>query len=128
MWHQTRLLVYRLPLIPFLENDDANRALMGSNMQRQAVPLVRPSSPIVGTGLEGKVARDSRMLINAEGDGVVEYVDANEIVIRYDRSEEEQLVSFEDNVKTYNLIKFKRTNQGTCINLKPIVKKGDQGE
>ena len=111
-------------LIPFLENDDANRALMGSNMQRQAVPLIRPASPIVGTGLEGKVARDSRMLINAEGDGVVDYVDAAKIIIRYDRSEEDQLVSFEDNVKTYTLTKFLRTNQGTCINLKPIVKKG----
>ena len=111
-------------LIPFLENDDANRALMGSNMQRQAVPLIKPSSPIVGTGLEGKVAVDSRMLINAEGDGVVEYVDANEIVIRYDRTEEDQLVSFEDNRKSYKLTKFKRTNQGTCINLKPIVRKG----
>jgi DNA-directed RNA polymerase subunit beta len=111
-------------LIPFLENDDANRALMGSNMQRQAVPLVRPKSPIVGTGLEGKVARDSRMLINAEGEGVVEYVDAKKITIRYDRSEEEQLVTFESNQVTYNLTKFQRTNQGTCINLKPIVKKG----
>lgn len=113
-------------MIPFLENDDANRALMGSNMQRQAVPLLRPHSPIVGTGLEGKVARDSRMLINAEGDGVVEYVDANEIVIRYDRSEEEQLVSFEDNRKSYQLTKFRRTNQGTCINLKPIVRRGQR--
>ncbi|MEP7321210.1 MAG: DNA-directed RNA polymerase subunit beta [Saprospiraceae bacterium] len=113
-------------LIPFLENDDANRALMGSNMQRQAVPLIHPSSPIVGTGLEGKVAMDSRMLINAEGDGVVEYVDANQIIIRYDRSEEDQLVSFEDNLKTYQLTKFQRTNQATCINLKPIVKKGDR--
>ncbi len=113
-------------LIPFLENDDANRALMGSNMQRQAVPLLKPRSPIVGTAIEGKIARDSRMLINAEGDGVVEYVDANEIVIRYDRSEEEQLVSFEDNKKKYELIKFRRTNQGTCINLKPIVRKGDR--
>ncbi|MBT8218732.1 MAG: DNA-directed RNA polymerase subunit beta [Bacteroidia bacterium] len=113
-------------LIPFLENDDANRALMGSNMQRQAVPLVRPKSPIVGTGLEAKVAIDSKMLINAEGDGVVEYVDANEIVIRYDRTEEEQLVSFEDNRKSYKLIKFLRTNQGTCINLKPIVRKGQR--
>lgn len=111
-------------MIPFLENDDANRALMGSNMQRQAVPLVKPSSPIVGTGLEGTVAQDSRMLINAEGDGVVEYVDASKIVIRYDRTEEEQLVSFEDNTKTYTLTKFRRTNQGTCINLKPIVKRG----
>lgn len=113
-------------LIPFLENDDANRALMGSNMQRQAVPLIRPSAPIVGTGLEGKVARDSRMLINAEGDGVVEYVDATEIVIRYDRTEEEQLVSFEDNRKTYKLTKFLRTNQATCVNLKPIVRKGQR--
>jgi len=111
-------------MIPFLENDDANRALMGSNMQRQAVPLIKPSSPIVGTGLEGKVAVDSRMLINAEGDGVVEYVDANEIIIRYDRTEEDQLVSFEDSRKSYKLTKFRRTNQGTCINLKPIVTKG----
>ncbi|MEP7269419.1 MAG: DNA-directed RNA polymerase subunit beta, partial [Saprospiraceae bacterium] len=113
-------------LIPFLENDDANRALMGSNMQRQAVPLIHPSSPIVGTGLEAKVAQDSRMLINAEGEGVVEYVDANQIIIKYDKSEEDQLVSFEDNMKTYFLTKFQRTNQATCINLKPIVKKGDR--
>jgi len=115
-------------LIPFLENDDANRALMGSNMQRQAVPLVRPKSPVVGTGLEGKVARDSRMLINAEGSGIVEYVDAERITIAYDRSEEEELISFESNVKTYPLIKFRRTNQGTCINLKPIVRVGDRVE
>ncbi len=113
-------------MIPFLENDDANRALMGSNMQRQAVPLLRPRAPIVGTGLEGKVARDSRMLFNAEGDGVVEYVDATQIVIRYDRTEEDQLVSFEDNRKTYHLTKFLRTNQETCINLKPIVRKGSR--
>ena len=113
-------------LIPFLENDDANRALMGSNMQRQALPLIRPDSPVVGTGLEGQVARDSRMLINAEGDGVVEYVDANEIVIRYDRTDEDQLVSFEDNNKTYKLIKFRRTNQGSCVNLKSIVRKGER--
>lgn len=113
-------------MIPFLENDDANRALMGSNMQRQAVPLIRPTAPVVGTGLEGKVARDSRMLINAEGDGVVEYVDATEIVIRYDRTENEQLVSFEDNRKTYKLTKFLRTNQATCVNLKPIVRKGQR--
>ena len=111
-------------MIPFLENDDANRALMGSNMQRQAVPLLRPRSPIVGTGLEGKVARDSRMLINAEGDGVIEYVDANEIVVRYDRNDEEELVSFSDSVKKYDLVKFRRTNQGSCINLRPIVRKG----
>ena len=113
-------------MIPFLENDDANRALMGSNMQRQAVPLLRPRSPIVGTGLEGKVARDSRMLINAEGSGIVEYVDAKEVVIRYDRTEEEKLISFEDNRKSYKLVKFRRTNQGTCINLKPIVRKGQR--
>ena len=113
-------------LIPFLENDDANRALMGSNMQRQAVPLIKPASPIVGTGLEAKVAQDSRMLINAEGPGVVQYVDSTRITIKYDRSEEDQLVSFEDDFKTYYLTKFQRTNQGTCINLKPIVKKGDR--
>ena len=95
-------------------------------MQRQAVPLLRPRAPIVGTGLEGKVARDSRMLFNAEGDGVVEYVDAMQIVIRYDRTEEDQLVSFEDSRKTYNLTKFLRTNQETCINLKPIVRKADR--
>jgi len=113
-------------LIPFLEHDDANRALMGSNMQRQAVPLLRPEAPIVGTGLEGLVARDSRVLINAEGDGVVEYVDALEVTIRYSRKETEKLVSFEDDVKTYNLIKFQKTNQNTCINLKPIVIKGQK--
>ncbi|WP_044102840.1 DNA-directed RNA polymerase subunit beta [Neolewinella persica] len=113
-------------MIPFLENDDANRALMGSNMQRQAVPLLRPASPIVGTGLEGKVARDSRMLVNAEGDGIVEYVDANEIIVRYERTEEDRLVSFEDDRVTYTLIKFLRTNQGTCVNLKPIVRRGQK--
>ena len=113
-------------LIPFLEHDDANRALMGSNMQRQSVPLLKPQAPIVGTGLEEKVAADSKMLLNAEGSGVVEYVDANEIVIRYDRSETEQLISFEDNLKTYKLRKFKKTNQSTCINIKPIVSKGDK--
>ncbi len=113
-------------LIPFLENDDANRALMGSNMQRQAVPLVKPQSPIVGTGIEAKVAEDSRMLINAEGDGIVEYVDANQITIKYDRTDEERLVSFVEDSKVYNLTKFARTNQGTCINLKPIVRKGQR--
>ena len=113
-------------LIPFLEHDDANRALMGSNMMRQAVPLLRPESPIVGTGLERQVASDSRVLINAEGNGVVEYVDADKITIKYDLTEEEQLVRFESDTKTYNLIKFRKTNQGTCINLKPIVKKGDK--
>ncbi|EIA08874.1 DNA-directed RNA polymerase subunit beta [Flavobacterium frigoris] len=113
-------------LIPFLEHDDANRALMGSNMMRQAVPLIRPEAPIVGTGLERQVASDSRVLINAEGDGVIEYVDANIITIKYDRSEEERMVSFESDEKTYNLIKFRKTNQGTSINLKPIVRRGDR--
>ena len=113
-------------LIPFLEHDDANRALMGSNMMRQAVPLLRPEAPIVGTGLEKQVAADSRVLINAEGDGVIEYVDAQKITIKYSRTEYERLVSFEEDSKTYNLVKFRKTNQGTSINLKPIVKKGDK--
>ncbi len=114
--------------IPFLEHDDANRALMGSNMQRQAVPLLKPNSPIVGTGIERLVARDSRVLINAEGTGVVEYVDSNEIVIRYDWTAEDKLVSFDNEVTRYSLTKFMKTNQSTCINLKPIVKKGDRVE
>jgi len=113
-------------LIPFLEHDDANRALMGSNMMRQAVPLLRPEAPIVGTGLEQRVATDSRVLMNAEREGTVTYVDADKIVIKYDRTEDEILVSFDDELTTYNLIKFRRTNQGTCINLKPIVRKGDR--
>ncbi|MBD1262897.1 DNA-directed RNA polymerase subunit beta [Maribacter polysiphoniae] len=113
-------------LIPFLEHDDANRALMGSNMMRQAVPLLKPQSPIVGTGLERQVASDSRVLINAEGDGVIEYVDAQKITIKYDRTESERLISFDDDDKTYNLVKFRKTNQGTSINLKPIVKRGDR--
>jgi len=113
-------------LIPFLEHDDANRALMGSNMMRQAVPLLVADSPIVGTGLERQVASDSRVLINAEGDGVVEYVDANEITIKYDRTERERMVSFDSDSKTYQLVKFRKTNQGTSINLKPIVSKGDR--
>ena len=113
-------------LIPFLEHDDANRALMGSNMMRQAVPLLRPESPIVGTGLERQVASDSRVLINAEGDGVVEYVDAQKITIRYSYTELEEKVRFDSDTKSYNLIKFRKTNQGTCINLKPIVRKGDK--
>ena len=115
-------------LIPFLEHDDANRALMGSNMMRQAVPLLRPESPIVGTGLERRVAEDSRILINAEGAGVVEYVDANKITIKYDRTDQEKLVSFDTDEKSYDLIKFRKTNQGTCINLKPIVSSGDRVE
>jgi len=113
-------------LIPFLEHDDANRALMGSNMMRQAVPLLNPEAPIVGTGIEEGVARDSRVLLMAEGDGLVEYVDANEIVIRYTRMENEKLVSFEDDVRTYKLTKFARTNQNTSINLRPIVVKGQK--
>ena len=114
--------------IPFLEHDDANRALMGSNMQRQAVPLLKPNSPIVGTGIEELVAKDSRVLINAEGNGVVEYVDANEITIKYSLTKEDKLVSFDGDTRTYPLVKFAKTNQGTCINLKPIVKKGDKVE
>jgi DNA-directed RNA polymerase subunit beta len=115
-------------LIPFLEHDDANRALMGSNMQRQAVPLLKPESPIVGTGLEEKVARDSRTLIVAEANGVVEYVDGKEIRVRYEQTEEEELISFTGNVKNYSITKFKRTNQNTCVNLKPIVIKGQKVE
>jgi DNA-directed RNA polymerase subunit beta len=113
-------------LIPFLEHDDANRALMGSNMMRQAVPLLLPESPIVGTGLERQVASDSRILINAEDEGVVDYVDADKIVITYKRSKEQLLTNFESGTITYNLTKFKKTNQGTCVNLKPIVSKGDK--
>jgi DNA-directed RNA polymerase subunit beta len=115
-------------LIPFLENDDANRALMGSNMMRQAVPLLHPESPIVGTGLEGRVAEDSRILINAEGDGIVEYVDSKTITIKYDRSKDEKLVSFNGDSKSYDLAKFKKTNQNTCVNLSPIVIKGQRVE
>ncbi len=113
-------------LIPFLEHDDANRALMGSNMMRQAVPLLKPEAPIVGTGLEQRVATDARVLMNAEREGTVIYVDADKIIIEYDRTEEEKLVSFEEDLTTYDLIKFRKTNQGTCINLKPIVRKGDR--
>ena len=113
-------------LIPFLEHDDANRALMGSNMQRQAVPLLQPDSPIVGTGLEKQVAVDSRVLINAEGNGVVEFVDANKIIVTYERTKDDELVSFNEPTKTYNLIKYKKTNQSTVVNLKPIVSKGEK--
>ncbi len=113
-------------LIPFLEHDDANRALMGSNMMRQAVPLLNAEAPIVGTGIEKYVARDSRVLINAENDGIVEYVDAEKIIIRVSRDENERLVSFDDDLQTYYLTKFKRTNQNTSINLRPIVRKGDK--
>ncbi|MBR4229403.1 MAG: DNA-directed RNA polymerase subunit beta [Bacteroidales bacterium] len=113
-------------LIPFLEHDDANRALMGSNMMRQAVPLLNPEIPIVGTGIEEAVAHDSRVLLNAEADGVVEYVDSTKIVIRHNRTEKERLVSFDDDVKEYRLTKYQRTNHSTAINLRPIVKKGDK--
>ncbi|MDO6760162.1 DNA-directed RNA polymerase subunit beta [Tamlana sp. 2_MG-2023] len=113
-------------LIPFLEHDDANRALMGSNMMRQAVPLLRVDAPIVGTGLERQVASDSRVLINAEGEGEVLYVDAKEIKIRYERTEDEAKVSFDSDIKTYQLVKYRKTNQGTSINLKPIIVKGDK--
>jgi DNA-directed RNA polymerase subunit beta len=113
-------------LIPFLEHDDANRALMGSNMMRQSVPLMKPESPIVGTGLEKQVASDSRVLLNADMDGEVTYVDSQKITIKYKMSSDEKLVSFEKEEKTYSLVKFRKTNQGTCINLKPIVKKGDK--
>jgi DNA-directed RNA polymerase subunit beta len=113
-------------LIPFLEHDDANRALMGSNMMRQAVPLLRPEAPIVGTGLEGRVAADSRVLLAAEGDGVVEYVDATEIRVRYKRSEEDELVSFNTPVKSYIIRKFMKTNQSTTVNLRPLVTKGER--
>ena len=113
-------------LISFLEHDDANRALMGSNMMRQAVPLLRPEAPIVGTGLEGRAASDSRVLINAEADGIVEYVDAKQIIVRYDMSEDEKFVSFDPEVVTYEMPKHGKTNQGTTLDLKPIVKKGQR--
>ncbi|MGD9976635.1 MAG: DNA-directed RNA polymerase subunit beta [Bacteroidales bacterium] len=113
-------------LIPFLEHDDANRALMGSNMMRQAVPLLNPEAPIVGTGLEESVVRDSRVQIVAEEDGVIEYVDAEEIVVRYQRTEDEIFASFDPEVKRYHLPKFKKTNQNTSITLKPIVRKNQQ--
>ncbi len=113
-------------LIPFLEHDDANRALMGSNMMRQAVPLLRTDAPIVGTGVEPYVARDSRTMINAEGDGIVTYVDANTIKVKYNKTAEEELVSFDEAEKTYELTKFQKTNQRTCINIQPIVRVGDK--
>lgn len=113
-------------LIPFLEHDDANRALMGANMMRQAVPLLRPEAPIVGTGLEGRSAVDSRILIQAEGEGVVKYVDANQIIVRYDVTDDDRFVSFDPDVVTYNLPKFAKTNQGTILDLKPTVQKGEK--
>ncbi|MCS7152442.1 MAG: DNA-directed RNA polymerase subunit beta [Bacteroidia bacterium] len=123
-----QLLGLSASLIPFLEHDDANRALMGSNMQRQAVPLLRPEAPIVGTGMEKHVARDSRVLIYAEYPGVIEYVDAKKIQVRYERPPEEELVSFSSNVVTYEIPKFRRTNENTCLNLRPIVRKGQRVE
>ena len=113
-------------LISFLEHDDANRALMGSNMMRQAVPLLRPEAPIVGTGLEGRAAADSEILVKAEFDGVIEFVDAKQIIIRYDVAEEDRFVSFEPDVVTYELQKYKKSNQGTTVDLKPIVEKGQR--
>ncbi len=115
-------------LIPFLEHNDANRALMGSNMQRQAVPLIKTDSPVVGTGIEQGVAEDSRAFVTAEYDGVIDYVDSNKIIVKYDRDEEDNIVDFDTGVKTYNLTKFKRTNQSTCINIRPIVSKGQRVE
>ena len=122
----TQIASIAASLIPFLEHDDANRALMGSNMMRQAVPLMRSESPIVGTGIEGQLIRDSRTQIMAEGAGVIEFVDATVIRIRYDRTEEEEFVSFEDSVKEYRLPKFRKTNQSTTIDLRPICNKGQR--
>ena len=119
----TQIASIAASLIPFLEHDDANRALMGSNMMRQAVPLLRPEAPIVGTGIEGQLIRDSRTQITAEGDGVIEFVDATTIRIRYDRTEDEEFVSFEDSVKEYIIPKFRKTNQSTTIDLRPICHK-----
>ena len=113
-------------LIPFLEHDDANRALMGSNMQRQAVPLIRPENPIVGTGLEAKAALDARIQLHADGNGIVEFVDSREIHIRYDRNDGDRLISFHDDLMVYKLTKFVKTNQSTCINLRPAVRKGQK--
>jgi len=113
-------------LIPFLEHDDANRALMGSNMMRQAVPLMRPEAPIVGTGIEHRVVQDSRIHIMSEGEGVVEFVDATEIIVHYALTDDEKFISFEEPLKKYKLQKFLKTNQNTCVNLRPMVKKGDK--
>ncbi|MCH5247739.1 MAG: DNA-directed RNA polymerase subunit beta [Muribaculaceae bacterium] len=122
----TQIASIAASLIPFLEHDDANRALMGSNMMRQAVPLMRTEAPIVGTGVEGQLIRDSRTQVTAEGDGIIEFVDADTIRIRYDRTEEEEFVSFEDAVKEYKLPKFRKTNQSTTIDLRPICKAGQR--
>ena len=122
----TQIASIAAALIPFLEHDDANRALMGSNMMRQAVPLLRSESPIVGTGLEGQLIRDSRTQIMAEGDGTIEFVDATVIRIRYDRTEEEEFVAFDSAVKEYHIPKFRKTNQNTTIDLRPICEKGQR--
>ena len=122
----TQIASIAASLIPFLEHDDANRALMGSNMMRQAVPLLRSEAPIVGTGLEGQLIRDSRTQITAEGEGVIEYVDSTVIRIRYDRTEDEEFVSFESPVKEYSIPKFRKTNQSTTIDLRPICEKGQR--
>ncbi|MFV0397610.1 MAG: DNA-directed RNA polymerase subunit beta, partial [Bacteroidales bacterium] len=122
----TQIASIAASLIPFLEHDDANRALMGSNMMRQAVPLLRPESPVVGTGLEGQIIRDSRTQITAEGPGVIDFVDATVIRIKYDRSEEAEFVSFETSVKEYKIPKFRKTNQSTTLDLRPICRKGDR--
>jgi DNA-directed RNA polymerase subunit beta len=122
----TQIASIAASLIPFLEHDDANRALMGSNMMRQAVPLLRCDAPIVGTGIEGQIIKDSRTQITAERDGIIEYVDATTIKVRYNYSEEELFVQFETPVKEYNLPKFQKTNQSTTIDLRPIVRKGDK--
>ncbi len=122
----TQIASIAASLIPFLEHDDANRALMGSNMMRQAVPLLRCESPVVGTGLEGQIIRDSRTQVTAANDGVIEYVDANTIRIRYDRTEDEEFVSFEDSIEEYIIPKFRKTNQNTTIDLRPICKTGDR--
>jgi len=122
----TQIASIAASLIPFLEHDDANRALMGSNMMRQAVPLLRTEAPIVGTGIEGQLIRDSRTQIVAEGTGEVVYVDASTIKIKYDRSQDQDFVNFDDSVETYNIPKFRKTNQNTTIDLRPICKKGDR--
>ena len=108
-------------LIPFIEHDDANRALMGSNMQRQGVPLLRPDSPIVGTGLERRAAKDSRAIITAEGNGEVVYVSGTEIRVRYNRGKQEEVCYFDGGVKSYTLTKFERSNQDTTVNQRPVV-------
>ena len=124
----TQIASIAASLIPFLEHDDANRALMGSNMMRQAVPLLRSEAPIVGTGLEGQLIRDSRTQVTAEGAGVIEFVDASTIRIRYDRTEEEEFVAFESSVKEYHIPKFRKTNQSTTIDLRPICEVGQRVE